>query len=132
MVTGRCCVGPFEVESALKVSLLFPLSASNSLYLNDNFQEYLQTHPAVLESAAVGTPDIARGEAVKAFIILADEFKGHATGDKAKTLVADILVRTKRLVSPCLCFCLSSRRGARRRFSAESFPQDNRALQGAT
>jgi acetyl-CoA synthetase len=39
-------IGPFEVESALA------------------------THPAVLESAAVGSPDPLRGEIVKAFVVL--------------------------------------------------------------
>lgn len=51
-----------------------------------------QTHPAVLESAAVGTPDLARGEAVKAFIILSEDYKHHATGEKAKTLISEITV----------------------------------------
>lgn len=57
-------IGPFEVESALK------------------------SHPAVLESAAVGSPDAARGEIVKAFITLSEEYaekykgKGKAEMDK--------------------------------------------------
>ncbi len=44
-------VGPFEVESAL------------------------QSHPAVAESAVVGSPDELRGTIVKAFIVLAPGFK---------------------------------------------------------
>lgn len=44
-------IGPFEVESTLKL------------------------HPAVVESAAVASPDPARGEVVKAFVVLADEYK---------------------------------------------------------
>lgn len=44
-------IGPFEVESTLKL------------------------HPAVVESAAVASPDEARGEVVKAFVVLADEYK---------------------------------------------------------
>ncbi|MEW5010082.1 MAG: AMP-binding protein [Cycloclasticus sp.] len=47
-------ISPFEVESSLL------------------------EHPAVLESAAIGKPDEARGEIVKAFIILAD---GYQAGD---------------------------------------------------
>lgn len=45
-------ISPFEVESSLL------------------------EHPAVLESAAIGKPDEARGEIVKAFIILAADFEG--------------------------------------------------------
>ncbi|MEO1963266.1 MAG: acyl--CoA ligase [Cycloclasticus sp.] len=45
-------ISPFEVESSLL------------------------EHPAVLESAAIGKPDEARGEIVKAFIILAEGYKG--------------------------------------------------------
>ncbi|ORU93466.1 MAG: acyl-CoA synthetase [Cycloclasticus sp. symbiont of Poecilosclerida sp. N] len=45
-------ISPFEVESALL------------------------EHPAVLESAAIGKPDEARGEIVKAFIILAEGYAG--------------------------------------------------------
>ena len=32
-------------------------------------------HPAVLQAAAIGSPDELRGEIVKAFIVLADGFK---------------------------------------------------------
>ncbi|KAL8277980.1 hypothetical protein RQP46_009612 [Phenoliferia psychrophenolica] len=55
-------IGPFEVESALK------------------------EHPAVLESAAVASPDPVRGEIVKAFVVLSAEYSSRA-GD-AKALVA--------------------------------------------
>ncbi|EON68447.1 hypothetical protein W97_07657 [Coniosporium apollinis CBS 100218] len=43
-------IGPFEVESTLK------------------------QHPAVVESAVVASPDSSRGEVVKAFIVLTDEY----------------------------------------------------------
>src|ERR1700743_1527003 len=43
-----CPTGPFEVESTLKL------------------------HPSVVESAVVGSPDPARDEVVKAFIVLTD------------------------------------------------------------
>ncbi|CZR62912.1 uncharacterized protein PAC_12809 [Phialocephala subalpina] len=43
-------IGPFEVESTLKM------------------------HPAVAESAVISSPDPARGEVVKAFVVLAIEF----------------------------------------------------------
>ncbi|KMU87657.1 acyl-coenzyme A synthetase ACSM2A [Coccidioides immitis H538.4] len=46
-------IGPFEVESVLK------------------------KHPAVVESAVVASPDAARVEVVKAFIVLQDEYKSR-------------------------------------------------------
>ena len=36
----------------------------------------LMEHPAVMECAAVGSPDEERGEVVKAFIILSDSYEG--------------------------------------------------------
>ncbi|GAA5884826.1 hypothetical protein JCM16303_007289 [Sporobolomyces ruberrimus] len=69
-------IGPFEVESALK------------------------THPAVLESAAVGSPDFARGELIKAFVILSEEYKEHSTGDKADALIKDILSHFRKTTAP--------------------------------
>lgn len=65
-------IGPFEVESALKA------------------------HPAVLESAAVGSPDAARGEIVKAFIQLSDEYAQKYAGKSQReyaALAAEIQVR---------------------------------------
>ncbi|KAK7084933.1 Acyl-coenzyme A synthetase acsm3, mitochondrial [Halocaridina rubra] len=44
-------IGPFEIESALL------------------------EHPAVIESAVVSSPDKLRGEVVKAFVVLTDEYK---------------------------------------------------------
>uniref|UniRef100_A0A6I8P9R0 medium-chain acyl-CoA ligase n=1 Tax=Ornithorhynchus anatinus TaxID=9258 RepID=A0A6I8P9R0_ORNAN len=46
-------IGPFEVESAL------------------------MEHPAVVESAVVSSPDPIRGEVVKAFVVLKDDFASH-------------------------------------------------------
>uniref|UniRef100_F6UWX0 medium-chain acyl-CoA ligase n=1 Tax=Ornithorhynchus anatinus TaxID=9258 RepID=F6UWX0_ORNAN len=46
-------IGPFEVESALI------------------------EHPAVVESAVVSSPDPVRGEVVKAFVVLKDDFASH-------------------------------------------------------
>lgn len=39
-------------------------------------EDCLMTHPAVLQAAAVGSPDELRGEVVKAFIVLAPGFDG--------------------------------------------------------
>lgn len=38
-------------------------------------ESVLQTHPAVAESAAVASPDEVRGSIVKAFVILAEQYK---------------------------------------------------------
>jgi acyl-coenzyme A synthetase/AMP-(fatty) acid ligase len=45
----------------------------------------LQTHPAVAENAAVASPDPLRGEVVKAFIVLTDQYKNLE--DEAITLL---------------------------------------------
>jgi len=63
-------IGPFEVESAL------------------------QEHPAVVESAVVGSPDPIRGTIVKAFIILAD---GYEPSDE---LIRDIQEFVKKKTAP--------------------------------
>jgi acyl-coenzyme A synthetase/AMP-(fatty) acid ligase len=63
-------IGPFEVESALA------------------------THPAVLESAAVGSPDPIRGEIVKAFVVLGPG--REASGE----LVAELQQHVRRETAP--------------------------------
>ena len=63
-------IGPFEVESAL------------------------QSHPAVAESAVVGSPDPLRGTVVKAFIILAP---GH---EPSEGLVKEIQEHVKAETAP--------------------------------
>jgi medium-chain acyl-CoA synthetase len=65
-------IGPTEVESAL------------------------QTHPAVVESAAVSSPDVERGEVVKAFIVLHEEYK---KSDKVK-LTTEIQNHVKSQTAP--------------------------------
>jgi acyl-coenzyme A synthetase/AMP-(fatty) acid ligase len=63
-------IGPFEVESALI------------------------EHPAVLDVAIVGKPDAARGQIVKAFIVLRT---GHAPSD---TLKDELQQHCKRTIAP--------------------------------
>jgi len=63
-------IGPFEVESALV------------------------SHPAVLESAVVASPDAVRGEVVKAFVVLRP---GHAPGE---TLEHELKEHVKRVTAP--------------------------------
>lgn len=63
-------IGPMEVENALL------------------------EHPAVLESAVVGSPDLERGEVVKAFILLRP---GVSPSDD---LIADIQDHVKRVTAP--------------------------------
>lgn len=55
-------IGPTEVENALA------------------------EHPAVAESAVVGSPDSSRGEVVKAFIVLNPEFQSHNADQLTKEL----------------------------------------------
>jgi acyl-coenzyme A synthetase/AMP-(fatty) acid ligase len=68
--SGAYRIGPFEVESALL------------------------EHPAVLESAVVGSPDADRGNIVKAFVVL----RAGYTGDDA--LVRELQEHCKRVTAP--------------------------------
>ena len=68
--SGAYRIGPFEVESALL------------------------EHPAVAESAVVGSPDPDRGNIVKAFVVL----RGGFTGDE--TLVRELQEHCKRVTAP--------------------------------
>ena len=68
--SGAYRIGPFEVESALL------------------------EHPAVAESAVVGSPDADRGNIVKAFVVLRP---GYAPGD---ALVAELQEHCKRVTAP--------------------------------
>ncbi|TAM60340.1 acyl-CoA synthetase [bacterium] len=63
-------IGPFEVESALL------------------------THPAVKESAVVGSPDVDRGNLVKAFVVLRDGYSA------TPQLVAELQEHCKRETAP--------------------------------
>lgn len=68
--SGAYRIGPFEVESALL------------------------EHPAVAESAVVGSPDADRGNIVKAFVVLRP---GYTAGD---ALVAELQEHCKRVTAP--------------------------------
>ncbi|KAK4058387.1 hypothetical protein OIO90_000545 [Microbotryomycetes sp. JL221] len=72
-------IGPFEVESALKL------------------------HPAVLESAAVGSPDLQRLEIVKAFIKLTPEYAQKYKGkskQEFEALAAEIQAHFRKVTAP--------------------------------
>ncbi|GAA5967236.1 hypothetical protein JCM11641_000484 [Rhodosporidiobolus odoratus] len=72
-------IGPFEVESALKA------------------------HPAVAESAAVGSPDLSRGEIVKAFVVLSEEYKeklDRGNEEGVQMLVSEIQDFVKHVTAP--------------------------------
>nr|WP_203290387.1 AMP-binding protein [Metabacillus sp. cB07] len=45
----------------------------------EDVEALLNEHPAVMQSAAIGMPDEEKGERVKAFIVLAPEYKGKVT-----------------------------------------------------
>ncbi|XP_041473470.1 acyl-coenzyme A synthetase ACSM3, mitochondrial-like [Lytechinus variegatus] len=65
-------IGPFEVESALI------------------------KHPAVAEVAAVSSPDPTRGEVVKTFVVLAEDYKSR---DQAE-LITELQEHSKQLTAP--------------------------------
>ncbi|XP_021952609.1 acyl-coenzyme A synthetase ACSM3, mitochondrial [Folsomia candida] len=62
-------------------------------------ESVLQTHPSVVESAVVASPDPQRGEVVKAFIILTPQYKTIAEKDEAK-LVTEIQNFVKKHTAP--------------------------------
>jgi len=70
-------IGPFEVESALI------------------------EHEAVLESAVVPSPDVERGQVVKAFVVLSDRFS-EVRGDpaKEKDLIKELQEHVKATTAP--------------------------------
>jgi long-chain acyl-CoA synthetase len=45
-------------------------------------EDVLSQHPGVKEAAVVGMPDAYRGETVKAFVALTDEYRGKVTSDE--------------------------------------------------
>jgi long-chain acyl-CoA synthetase len=45
-------------------------------------EDVLSQHPGVKEAAVVGMPDAYRGETVKAFVALTDEYRGNVTSDE--------------------------------------------------
>lgn len=59
-------------------------------------ESVLQAHPAVVESAAVASPDIDRGAVVKAFIVLTEQYKNHDQDQ----LVDELQAYFKRTTAP--------------------------------
>jgi acyl-coenzyme A synthetase/AMP-(fatty) acid ligase len=60
-----------------------------------------QEHPAVAESAAVSSPDKARGEIVKAFIQLHPEYQSKLKTPKDEAdLIADIQAAFRKASAP--------------------------------
>ncbi|OXA55342.1 Acyl-coenzyme A synthetase ACSM3, mitochondrial [Folsomia candida] len=86
-------IGPSEIEASR--ILLFTAAGVVSCAL----QSVLQTHPSVVESAVVASPDPQRGEVVKAFIILTPQYKTIAEKDEAK-LVTEIQNFVKKHTAP--------------------------------
>lgn len=73
ILSGGYRIGPFEIESALI------------------------EHPAVAESAVIGSPDEIRGEKVKAFIILAEKYRNIENKDE---LIKNIQEHVKKTTAP--------------------------------
>ena len=71
IILYRYRIGPFEVESALI------------------------SHPAVLESAAVASPDQSRGMVVKAFVVISESVKNVLESEE------DLLSLQKELQEHC-------------------------------
>ena len=70
-------IGPFEVESALI------------------------SHPAVLESAAVASPDEGRGMVVKAFVLLSESAKNALKSETdVQSLQKELQDHCKRVTAP--------------------------------
>lgn len=60
----------------------------------------LQAHPAVLESAVVGSPDPVRGEIVKAFIILRESHKSKDRDQLGKDIIDFVASRSAPYKKP--------------------------------
>ena len=74
---SRYRIGPFEVESALI------------------------SHPAVLESAAVASPDESRGMVVKAFVLLSESTKNALKSEiDIQALQKELQDHCKRVTAP--------------------------------
>merc|ERR1719356_234973 len=70
-------IGPFEVESALI------------------------EHEAVLESAVVASPDVERGQVVKAFVVLSEKYKeALEDAEKEKDLIEELQTHVKNTTAP--------------------------------
>ena len=77
MIFSRYRIGPFEVESALI------------------------SHPAVLESAAVASPDESRGTVVKAFVLLSESAKNELKSETdIQNLQKELQDHCKRVTAP--------------------------------
>ena len=73
----RYRIGPFEVESALI------------------------SHPAVLESAAVASPDKSRGMVVKAFVVISESVKDRLKNeDDVSSLQKELQDHCKKVTAP--------------------------------
>ena len=71
-------IGPFEVESALI------------------------KHAAVMESAAVSSPDLSRGHVVKAFIVLSPDYRSRLkkSPDYSADLILELQHHVKSMTAP--------------------------------
>jgi long-chain acyl-CoA synthetase len=58
-------------------------------------EDVIYLHPSVREVAAVGIPDSYRGETVKAFVALKEEFEGKVTGEEIINLCKEKLAAYK-------------------------------------
>ncbi|XP_008052296.1 acyl-coenzyme A synthetase ACSM2A, mitochondrial-like, partial [Carlito syrichta] len=67
------------------------INASGYRIAPSEVENALMEHPAVVETAVIGSPDPVRGEVMKAFVVLAPQFLSHDPDKLTKELQQHVM-----------------------------------------